>query len=205
MFTNTQDYYWFFNNALSSDTCDKIIELGLSKKTFLARTHGYSYDQFKDLNKNQKNNLKKIRNSNICFLDDKWLMSILNNFVVKANINSGWKYQIDYSERIQFTKYKKNQHYGFHADSSVKDIDSYGKIRKLSLVACLSDPKEFKGGDFEFQFRNNEDPTIITPVPELRNKGTVIVFPSFLYHRVTPLTKGTRYSLVMWTRGNFYW
>jgi len=205
MFTNTEDYYWVFNNALSSHTCDKIIKLGLSKKTFLARTHGYDRNKFKDLNKNQKSKLKKIRNSEVAFLDDKWLMDILNDFVVKANINSGWKYHIDYSERIQFTKYKKNQHYGFHADSSVKDIDSYGKIRKLSLVACLSDPKEFKGGDFEFQFRNNDDPTIITPAPELRNKGTVIVFPSFLYHRVKPLTKGTRYSLVMWTRGNFYW
>ena len=132
-------------------------------------------------------------------------MDILNDFVVKANMNSGWKYQIDYSERIQFTKYKKNQHYNFHCDSSIQDICKYGKIRKLSLVACLSNPKEFKGGDFEFQFRNNNDPTIITPAPELRNKGTIVVFPSFLYHRVTPLIKGTRYSLVMWTRGNLYW
>ena len=137
MFTNTQDYYWVFNNALSPDTCDKIIKLGLSKKTVLARTHEYDKDKFKNLNKTQKINLKK--------------------------------------------------------------------IRKLSLVACLSNPKEFKGGDFEFQFRNNNDPTIITPAPELRNKGTIVVFPSFLYHRVTPLIKGTRYSLVMWTRGNLYW
>ena len=183
MFTNTQDYYWVFNNALSSDTCDKIIELGLSKKTFLARTHGYDLKKFKTLNKDQKNNLKKIRNSNVTFLDDKWLIDTLNNFVVKANINSGWKYQVDYSEKIQFTKYKKNQHYGFHRDSSIKD----------------------KGGDFEFQFRNSDDPSIITPAPQLKNKGTIIVFPSFLYHRVTPLIKGTRYSLVMWTRGNLYW
>ena len=205
MFTNTQDYYWVFNNALSPDTCDKIIELGLSKKTVLARTHEYDKDKFKNLNKTQKINLKKIRNSEVAFLDNKWLMDILNDFVVKANMNSGWKYQIDYSERIQFTKYKKNQHYNFHCDSSIQDICKYGKIRKLSLVACLSNPKEFKGGDFEFQFRNNNDPTIITPAPELRNKGTIVVFPSFLYHRVTPLIKGTRYSLVMWTRGNLYW
>jgi len=205
MFTNTQDYYWIFNNALSPDTCDKIIELGLSKKTVLARTHGYDNDKFKNLNKTQKINLKKIRNSEVAFLDEKWLMDILNDFVVKANMNSGWKYQIDYSEKIQFTIYKKKQHYNFHCDSSIQDICKYGKIRKLSLVACLSDPKEFKGGDFEFQFRNNDDPTIITPAPELRKKGTIIVFPSFLYHRVTPLIKGTRYSLVMWTRGNLYW
>ena len=36
---------------------------------------------------------------------------------------------------------------------------------------------------------------------EIRPQGSVIVFPSFVWHRVTPVTKGTRYSLVLWTCG----
>lgn len=205
MISNTKDYYWVFNNALGKDTCDNIIKMGLEKKPYLARTHGYDVNKFKKLNKDQENNLKKIRNSHVTFLEDQGLIKMLNEYIVKANINSGWKYQIDYSERIQFTKYKKNQHYTFHSDSSIHDIDQYGKIRKLSLVVCLSDSNEYEGGNFEFQLRNGDDPSVITPAPELKNRGTIIVFPSFIYHRVTPLIKGTRYSLVMWTRGNLYW
>ena len=205
MITNSKDYYWFFENALSNETCNKIIKIGTSKKIDLGRIHSFDKNDFKNLNKNQKSNMKKIRNSHVTFLNDKWLHKTLNQYVFLANKNSKWNYQIDYSEPVQFSKYKKNQHYDFHSDSSSTDLDQFNKIRKLSLVVCLSDSKKYEGGDFEFQFRNNTDPKIITPVPILKKQGTVIVFPSYLYHRVKPIIKGTRYSLVMWARGNLYW
>ena len=65
----------------------------------------------------------------------------------------------------------------------------------------MTDPSEYDGGELEFQFRNNDDPTIIYPCPEIMKKGSIVVFPSFLWHRVKPITRGTRNSLVMWHLG----
>jgi PKHD-type hydroxylase len=73
-------------------------------------------------------------------------------------------------------------------------------------VTCvLNDPCEFEGGDLEFDARNyspdkrNEKEHVIK-LKDVK-KGSVIVFPSFIFHRVKPVTKGVRYSLVVWNRG----
>jgi PKHD-type hydroxylase len=66
----------------------------------------------------------------------------------------------------------------------------------------LSEPEDYEGGEFQFDFRNSEDgsPNIKT-VSELKEKGSILVFPSHLYHRVLPIKKGKRLSLVVWTLG----
>jgi len=79
--------------------------------------------------------------------------------------------------------------------------DFRGKIRKLSVSCLLSDPKDYKGGDLEFQIRNQDDPTIVNNTEHIRKRGSIIVFPSFVWHRVKPVTEGTRYSLVIWNLG----
>ena len=66
----------------------------------------------------------------------------------------------------------------------------------------MADGNSYEGGDLEFDMRNNGDSTSNIQRPEIvRNKGTIVVFPSFVWHRVTPVTKGTRYSLVVWNLG----
>ena len=50
---------------------------------------------------------------------------------------------------------------------------------------------EYEGGEFEFFAKD----TILS------KRGTIIVFPSYMQHRVKPVTKGTRYSLVTWFCG----
>jgi PKHD-type hydroxylase len=69
--------------------------------------------------------------------------------------------------------------------------------RKLSCSIQLSDPRVYEGGDLRFDQLGAEEP----PSDELRLQGTSIFFPSFVFHRVTPVTKGTRYSLVAWFDG----
>ena len=65
------------------------------------------------------------------------------------------------------------------------------------MTIQLSDSKDYEGGDFKFF-----DPVVQSPDPDkLRAKGTVLVFPSFLPHAVTPVTKGERKSLVVWADG----
>jgi PKHD-type hydroxylase len=66
--------------------------------------------------------------------------------------------------------------------------------RKLSFTVQLSDTKDYKGGDLVFHYKSQ-------PVKAYREKGMVVVFPSTMLHEVTPVKKGTRYSLVGWVAG----
>ena len=79
----------------------------------------------------------------------------------------------------------------------------HGKIRKLSIIAMLSDPKDYKGGELEFDLRNrtNGKPSLIL-CKEGYPKGSIIIFPSFVWHRIKPVTAGVRNSLVGWNVGH---
>ena len=72
-----------------------------------------------------------------------------------------------------------------------------GRVRKLSMTILLND--DYEGGDFQFATYAKEQCEVVTP--EYNKQGTVIVFPSDMEHRVLPVTKGTRYSLVTWFLG----
>lgn len=95
-------------------------------------------------------------------------------------------------EDMQFTMYEggEESHYTWHIDMS----DTALAPRKLSLVLQLSDPSEYEGGELQTQTKPEPD-TIV------KQKGLIAAFPSYVLHRVTPVTKGTRYSLVVWVAG----
>jgi len=78
-----------------------------------------------------------------------------------------------------------------------------GKIRKLSVTVSLSDNKDYKGGELQFYLNSPKlkEKDKIKICEEVKTQGSIVVFPSHLWHRVTPVTKGTRYSLVMWNLG----
>ena len=107
----------------------------------------------------------------------------------------------------KFTIYEKDQHYGWHIDSNEtpyinhNDNGFNGKLRKLSTVISLSDPLDYEGGQFEFDFRNKDEGSNLFEVNEIKPIGSIITFPSFVWHQVKPVTKGTRYSLVLWHLG----
>ena len=94
---------------------------------------------------------------------------------------------------IQFTEYHATAtgKYDWHHDVAFTNPEPFD--RKLSVIVQLSNPNDYSGGDFEFY---NE-----TPSPAFRLQGTIVVFPSFLLHRVTPVTAGIRRSLVSWIDG----
>jgi PKHD-type hydroxylase len=75
-----------------------------------------------------------------------------------------------------------------------------GKIRKLSVTINLTNPKHYKGGNLKFDLGPHTDKRFHT-CTEIRPRGSIIVFPSHLFHQVTPVTEGTRYSLVIWSLG----
>ena len=78
--------------------------------------------------------------------------------------------------------------------------------RKLSVTCQLSDSSEYEGGELEFDYRNyspnkRDELTHVMKAKPALKKGSIVVFPSFVWHRVRPVTKGTRYSLVVWNLG----
>jgi len=196
------NYYWIFKKGLTNKFCDEIVEYSLSQKDNIATTGGYE----KKLSKEDLKKLKgSIRDSNIVWLNENWIYKEIHPFLIEANKKAGWNYNWDYSESCQFTKYKIGQYYTWHTDTITNASD--GKIRKISMSCVLSDSNEYEGGEFEFDFRNynpnmRDEHKHVHRINNKLPKGSIVVFPSFIWHRVKPVTSGTRYSLVSWHVGD---
>lgn len=121
--------------------------------------------------------------------------NLLWRFANAANRNA-FGFNISYLNDIQYTTYHATQNgkYDWHHDTFWGNPTSFD--RKISIVIQLSDPRDYEGGDFEIDLQY---PAL--PAEEIRTKGAVIAFPSFIRHRVTPVTKGVRRSLVCWVEG----
>ena len=203
------NYYWYFKSALTPKFCDDVIAYANEQKEVMARTGGYLN---KKLNKQEVLDWKRKRNSDLVWLSEPWIYKEIHPYVHEANRLAGWNFEWDWTESCQFTKYKLNQYYDWHCDSfgkifdSPNDINVNGKIRKLSMTCQLTDGSEYQGGELEFDFRNY-DPNMrdeskhLRKANEILSKGSIIVFPSDVWHRVKPVTSGTRYSLVAWHLG----
>ena len=209
---NLSNYYYYFQSAIPPRICDLIVQYGKSEKQReqQAITGGYGRDrdlQKNPLTDNEINDIKKKRDSNIVWMNDNWIYREIHPYIREANAKAGWNFEWDWSESCQFTKYKLNQYYDWHCDSWDKPYaepgPTQGKIRKLSVTVSLSDPKDYKGGELEFDLRD-QDPDKkpnIHVCKQILPKGSLVVFPSFVWHRVKPVTSGTRYSLVIWNLG----
>ena len=201
---NLEHYYWCFPKVVPERISDDIVKYALSMKDKMAVI---GQQNTKKLDPTQIKNLIKKRDSKIVWLSDRWIFNEIQPFVIRANINAGWNFQWDYTEACQFTKYSKGQYYDWHCDSWPKSYHApgypvHGKIRKLSITLSLSDEKSYKGGELEFDFRNVEREKQKTQIcKEVKPKGSLVVFPSDIWHRVKPIKKGYRYSLVIWNVG----
>lgn len=216
---NLKNYYYYFQSALSPKICDDILEYGKKHQAEMAVTGGVEnvIKTKGKLDKKDIKNIQKKRKSDIVWMNDRWIYKEIHPFIHDANRLAGWNFDWDWSESCQFTKYGVGQYYGWHCDSwdqpysRPQNADGtwpmdHGKIRKLSVTISLCDPSEYVGGNLEFDFRNSMDTEwkkgkTTKECVEIRPRGSIIVFPSFVWHRVTPVTKGTRYSLVIWTLG----
>ena len=198
-----ENYYYWFKNAVPNHICDDIVRYAKQLQDQMAVTGGYGK---KKLNKEELKDLKKKRDSSIVWLTDQWIYQEIFRYVHLANQNAGWNFEWDWGESCQFTKYKPDQYYGWHQDSWPEPYEKdrgenfVGKIRKLSVTVNLTEGTDYEGGDLEFDFSNPEKKNINTAT-QARAQGTVVVFPSYNYHRITPVTKGIRYSLVIWCCG----
>jgi len=126
-------------------------------------------------------------------LETKWIYDLLFPIALKAN-EEAFHFDIDtVTDPIHYVIYPEDGgHLDWHMDVGYGDVNK----RKLALTVQLSDPSEYEGGEFEIWVGGSEG---FVTLP--REKGDVVVFPTFLLHRIKPITKGTRKCLVFWTGG----
>ena len=127
----------------------------------------------------------------IPFKEMKEMYSQIEATMQATNLNHFGFENMKITEPAQFTEYPKGGFYDWHMDLDVNGQHE-PPVRKISMTILLSDPSTFKGGNLEFMEKNK--------VPELK-QGQAIFFASFIRHRVAPVTKGIRRSLVMWFGG----
>lgn len=125
--------------------------------------------------------------------NNNWIYEKVARTIINAN-NFFWNYDIDFVETIELLKYSYDSnapvqdHYDKHSD-----FGPNLPKRKISYSATLSDPSEYDGGDLVFFLEND------MTMP--KEQGQVVLFPSFQFHSVTSVTRGTRWSLVTWCSG----
>ena len=292
--------YMYYISAIKPEMCKKIISYGLSKmvideskgisklaSTFDGKEKGgidskgnKTSDKLMTAGATRAGLAKKgidsenayVRDSDVSWLNDKWIYDIFHPYVHHANKQAGWNWHWDFSESFQFTVYHGRKEnggfYGWHADGSsdfkslykaaikVKDgnqkkgtpptfkppkrdekgfvvmrpdgkpepdmraadiplkrdkkslapgftdnIHMWDKVRKISMTVNLTDPKNYAGGNLKFDLGAHAGKKRFKVCEEIRPQGSIIIFPSFTYHCVTPVTRGTRYSLVLWSLG----
>jgi PKHD-type hydroxylase len=103
-------------------------------------------------------------------------------------------YQFDlsgFTEQFQYLAYEgeERSHFDWHVDQN-----PFAVPRKLSLTLQLTDPSEYEGCDLQFYAGQN-----VETAP--RARGTLVAFPSYVLHRVTPIVSGRRKAIVAWVSG----
>lgn len=187
--SNWNTFYYFknvFNDRMISDLTSYVIQ-----------NHQFSKGRTGVKELGNDTNSHETNNRNIAYLspnqDTKWLYDLLFPLTLEAN-DKVFKFDIDIvTDPIHYVIYPED---GGHLDWHM-DVGAYGvNRRKLAMTVQLSDSSDYEGGDFEI-WMGGKDGFVTVP----REKGDVIVFPTFCMHRVEPITRGERRCLVFWTGG----
>lgn len=186
--------YMFYEGVVSPDICNSIVN----------RFNENSYQEAKVGGNNLEITNKKIRDAQIQWAPKSDLVEcVLTRFIMQANQEALWNFDITEPEQVQIGKYEENQFYEQHIDSYIKGSDvmetGFGggviipmlSQRKISASLLLNNEFEYEGGDL----------IILNETVKIKKQGSIIVFPSFMAHQVTPVTSGVRYSAVCWMAG----
>lgn len=168
-----------WEGALSPSRCEEIIKL-CKKECDMEPATIFS---------GQENN-NGIRDTLVGWTGNPEIQELIAKYALESN-SSAFNLNASRMQATQFGEYTKGSFYDWHHDV---DFCNNGKYdRKISTLVQLSNPNDYQGGDFEFK-------SIETPIG-FKTQGSILCFISYHEHRVTPITSGTRYSLVNWMEG----
>lgn len=135
-----------------------------------------------------------------------WVSSLLWAYALRAN-EQGWGAELSTAEATQLCRYGQGDHYAWHPDAWGQPYGAdqrpewAGLVRKISVVALLSPPQEYEGGDMRLEAVHGKAEACPGPHSVSRHQGTVVVFPSHVWHQVTHIVAGCRYSATLWCLG----
>lgn len=181
-----QNYYWY-EFGFSKEELDKIYK----------DLENVPFEKATTLDGGSE---KEIRSSRVKWIPKNeewaWLYNKLMSMVKQAN-DTLWDFDlISADEKIQYTEYlaEDEGHYTWHQDIG----PGMASKRKVSITVQLSESDEYEGGDFEIWRGGNN------LIRSKRGAGVTVIFPSYLMHRVTKVTKGKRRSFALWVGGKHY-
>ena len=182
---DTVPFYVNVDRLFTENECDKIVDMCMKEKL--------QNGLVKELE-----TVKSYRDSKVKWISYNtettgWIFNKLSKCILDVN-NKWFNFDISgFSDNLQFTHYKApHGKYKKHVDKRYEKV-----IRKLSFSIQLTDPSKYSGGDLIL----HDGPK---PIVMRKQIGDLVVFPSFVRHRVKPVTRGTRYSLVIWSLGQPY-
>ncbi|NIY95080.1 MAG: 2OG-Fe(II) oxygenase [Rhodobacteraceae bacterium] len=170
--------------AFAEAECDRIIDIARAAGSADARLVGNTRDH-------------NLRRAELVWLDDvegtEWVMDRIVDVVRQAN-REAFGFDLDaFDESPQVARYgaEREGHFGWHSDIGDGRLAAR---RKLTMVVQLTCPGRYRGGTLEIMPSAHS----LEAAPE---RGTATLFPSFLLHRVTPVSQGERHSLTIWAHG----
>jgi len=173
-----------WKNAFTQDEVDRIVALGDGLSPMRAQIAG------------RKENTERLRITRVAWMERnaemEWLYVRLEEVVLRLNTEI-YKYELfGLVEAFQYTVYdgEEGGHYNWHVDMGRENVEP----RKISLSLQLTDPVDYEGCNLVLEAGDG-------PYVAERGRGTVVAFPSYVLHRVTPIESGTRKSLVVWVAG----
>jgi PKHD-type hydroxylase len=166
-----------FTGIFSAQECDAIIDLGSRQPLQVGKM---MYGR------------RGVRRSKIAWLncnaDTRWLYE--KTWHTFRAVNRWFDFDLmGLVDELQYATYETGDQFNWHLDTGGGQTST----RKISMSVQLSEGISYAGGDIEFSACSDLEPS--------RRRGTIIVFPSFMSHRVTPVTLGKRTSLVAWAHG----
>ena len=180
--TDQVNLYAFWKKAFSKKECQTIINIAKNKGLIKGAT----------LNDNKT---KDVRDSKISWLYSSdnidWVFRRVTDITLNLN-KRFFKFNLfGINEGFQFTNYKApSGKYGKHIDRAMNI-----PVRKLSISIQLTNPKKYEGGELKL-YNGKKEGSVMD-----KEQGTLIIFPSYTLHEITPITKGGRDSLVTWVTG----
>ena len=176
--------------VLTPEQCEEVIRLGQSAPNKKAEVGTGSLADDKDKNR-YDSKMRVTTISWIPFAQGAPMYGIIERWMLNTNGNHFGFEGMQITEQAQYTEYPKGGFYEWHVDNELVMLNM-PPVRKISMTLLLSDPKDFEGGELELVDDKKR--------PNLK-RGYALFFASFIRHRVKPVIKGNRKSLVMWFGG----
>jgi predicted 2-oxoglutarate/Fe(II)-dependent dioxygenase YbiX len=180
-YANNEHTYWFFDDALTSESCKKIIE------SCESQAQGEDAEIGTDVGGVVNKKIRDVKKVPLPIY--RGIGATMAGAALSAN-QQAWKFDVTHSNQCEYLKYDMDGHYRAHVDTFINPESK--ECRKLTVLAFLND--DFEGGRLFVQDGHEK---IYPP----QKPGTILVFPSFLLHGVEPVTKGIRRSIVAWMVG----